>query len=176
MAHGAGTRIVYARNQLLALWSSAGSPRDTHVIPPELFCKTSRGCRAGKKLQEKRRRFRPAVPSVTMGNLRSICNKADELSALTRHQREYRDSCLLIFSESWLTPDIPDSAVTMDNFHLLRADRTADRTADSGKRQGGDGVNLNTLQLRSDTVIRTLNCLLLVCGHTICHGSLYMLL
>lgn len=133
MADGVGTRIVYTRDQLLALRNAAEIPRDRHVIPPELLRKTRRGCRAGKKLREKKRRFRPAVPSITMGNLRSISNKTDELSALTRYQREYRDSCLLIFSESWLTTNIPDSAVTMDHFHLLRADRTAD----SGKKRGG---------------------------------------
>ncbi|CAM4427607.1 unnamed protein product [Leuciscus chuanchicus] len=133
MTVGVGTRIVYIRHQLLALRRAAEILRDRHVIPPELLYKTRRGCRAGKKLREKKRRFRPAVPSVTMGNLRSISNKTDELSALTRYQREYKDSCLLIFSESWLTPNIPDSAVIMDHFHLLRADRTAD----SGKKRGG---------------------------------------
>ncbi|KAJ0002714.1 hypothetical protein NQD34_007863 [Periophthalmus magnuspinnatus] len=60
-------------------------------------------------------------------------NKTDELAALTRYQQEYRDSSIMLFTESWLTPQIPDSAVAMDNFHLLRADRTAE----SGKRKGG---------------------------------------
>ncbi|KAK7896418.1 hypothetical protein WMY93_021743 [Mugilogobius chulae] len=61
-----------------------------------------------------------------MGNVRSLSNKTDELAALTRYQREYRDTSLMLFTETWLTTHIPDSAIAMDNFHLLRADRTAE--------------------------------------------------
>lgn len=180
MTVGVQTRIVYTRDQLLALRSAAEILRDRHVIPLELLYKTRQGCRAGKKLREKKRRFRPAVPSDTMGNLRSISNKTDELSAVTRYQREYKDSYLLIFSESWLTPNIPDSAVIMDNFHLLRADRTAD----SGKKHGGGlAVYVNErwckpehCTIKERFCSRDIELLLLACGHIICHVSFHMLL
>ncbi|KAJ8039119.1 hypothetical protein HOLleu_16738 [Holothuria leucospilota] len=39
----------------------------------------------------------------------------------------------MCFTETWLNPEIPDSAVEMDNFTLIRADRTHH----SGKSKGG---------------------------------------
>ncbi|KAK7913293.1 hypothetical protein WMY93_013504 [Mugilogobius chulae] len=133
MCVGPRAPLVYTKEQLLALRSAAVSPRDRHEIPADLLKKTRRGCRAGRKLREKKRRFRPVLPSVIMGNVRSLSNKTDELAALTRYQREYRDTSLMLFTETWLTTHIPDSAIAMDNFHLLRADRTAE----SGKKKGG---------------------------------------
>ncbi|KAI3357165.1 hypothetical protein L3Q82_015622 [Scortum barcoo] len=58
----------------------------------------------------------------------------DELAALTRHQREYRECSLLLFTETWLTALTPDTAAELDGFTLLRADR---RSKESGKRKGG---------------------------------------
>ncbi|KAK7877850.1 hypothetical protein WMY93_031490 [Mugilogobius chulae] len=133
MCVGPRAPLVYTKEQLLALRSAAVLPRDRHEIPADLLKKTRRGCRAGRKLREKKRRFRPVLPSVIMGNVRSLSNKTDELAALTRYQREYRDTSLMLFTETWLTTHIPDSAIAMDNFHLLRADRTAE----SGKKKGG---------------------------------------
>ena len=48
-----------------------------------------------------------------------------------RSRREYRVT-VMIFTESCLTPDIPECAVDMEHFHLVRADRTAE----SGKKRG----------------------------------------
>ncbi|KAI3366211.1 hypothetical protein L3Q82_010036 [Scortum barcoo] len=52
-----------------------------------------------------------------MGNVRSLPNKMDELAALTRHQREYRECSLLLFTETWLTALTPDTAAELDGFH-----------------------------------------------------------
>ncbi|KAI3367090.1 hypothetical protein L3Q82_008125 [Scortum barcoo] len=68
-----------------------------------------------------------------MGNVRSLPNKMDELAVLTRHQREYRECSLLLFTETWLTALTPDTAAELDGFTLLRADRSKE----SGKRKGG---------------------------------------
>uniref|UniRef100_A0A3P9LKD5 Reverse transcriptase domain-containing protein n=1 Tax=Oryzias latipes TaxID=8090 RepID=A0A3P9LKD5_ORYLA len=68
-----------------------------------------------------------------MGNVRSLPNKMDELTALTRHQREFRQASIMVFTETWLTALTPDSVVTVDGFQLMRADRTKE----SGKRKGG---------------------------------------
>ena len=57
----------------------------------------------------------------------------DELAALTRHQREFRESSIMLFTETWLTELTPDTNATLDGFHLLRADRSKE----SGKRKGG---------------------------------------
>ncbi|KAI3363932.1 hypothetical protein L3Q82_001534 [Scortum barcoo] len=52
-------------------------------------------------------RYRPVLPSIIMGVECKISpnnpNKMDELAALTRHQREYRECSLLLFTETWLT-------------------------------------------------------------------------
>ena len=37
-----------------------------------------------------------------MGNVRSLPNKMEELTALTRLQWEYRECSLMMFTESWL--------------------------------------------------------------------------
>ncbi|KAI3354572.1 hypothetical protein L3Q82_019076, partial [Scortum barcoo] len=50
--------------------------------------------------------------------VRSLPNKMDELAALTRHQREYRECSLLLFTETWLTALTPDTAAELDGrFH-----------------------------------------------------------
>lgn len=68
-----------------------------------------------------------------MGNVRSLPGKMEELTALTRLQREYRECSLMCFTETWLNELSPDSHVSLDGFHIVRADRNAD----SGKRRGG---------------------------------------
>ena len=57
----------------------------------------------------------------------------EELETLTRYMNEYRDSCLLAFTETWLNESIPDSAVEIPLFDLVRGDRTEE----SGKTRGG---------------------------------------
>ncbi|KAI3367053.1 hypothetical protein L3Q82_009685 [Scortum barcoo] len=66
--------------------------------------------------------------------LRSLLSPMmDELATLTRHQREYLECSLLLFTETWLTALTPDTAAELDGFKLLRADRNRE----SGKRKGG---------------------------------------
>ncbi|XP_054872156.1 uncharacterized protein LOC111569300 [Amphiprion ocellaris] len=129
-SHGS---IVYSREQLLALSQARPPSWERPDIPAELR-RRRRGCRAGLKRREKRRRYKPSVPSVIMGNVRSLPNKMEELTALTRLQWEYRESSLMMFMESWLNELTPDSLLTLDGFHLVRADRNA---RESGKRKGG---------------------------------------
>ena len=69
-----------------------------------------------------------------MGNVRSLSNKMDELTALTRSHREYRECSLMCFTETWLHRDITDHIVSVDGFHTIRADRDC---IESGKRKGG---------------------------------------
>jgi len=42
-----------------------------------------------------RRRYKPCLPSLIMGNVRALTNKTDELTALARSQREYRETDVL---------------------------------------------------------------------------------
>lgn len=93
-------RLVYTRTELLALKDNVivGS---RHLIPLEIRRKY-RGCRAGRKQKAKlrvraanRKRVRPPIPSVVMGNVNALSNKMDELTALIRNQRCYRECSLL---------------------------------------------------------------------------------
>ena len=64
------------------------------TIPEEL--KRRRwGCRAGIKQRMEKRKFKPFIPAVITGNVRSLANKVDELEALIRTQREYRESSIV---------------------------------------------------------------------------------
>ncbi len=58
----------------------------------------------------------------------------DDLRARISFQRDIRDCNILCLTETWLTPSVPDTAVTpSDNFYVLRMDRTAE----AGKTKGG---------------------------------------
>lgn len=125
--------IVYSREQLLALRHTAVLPEASSAIPGDLL-RRRRGCRAGVKHRGRMRRYKPFLPSIIMGNVRSLGNKLDELSALTRLHREFRECSIMCFTETWLNESIPDSLVALDGFHLLRADRN---TTETGKKKGG---------------------------------------
>ncbi|KAI4894907.1 hypothetical protein NFI96_007435 [Prochilodus magdalenae] len=136
--------FVYTRDQLIAL-KPAGMDTRTANIPEELWRRTHRGCRGGTKQRTgksraKRRRlmekkgYKPRLPTLIMGNVRSLANKMDELAALAMSQKEYRQCSLMCFSETWLHQDIPDDNVSITGFQTVRADRDC---TESGKRKGG---------------------------------------
>ncbi|KAI4904392.1 hypothetical protein NFI96_001727 [Prochilodus magdalenae] len=136
--------FVYTRDQLMML-KPAGMDTRTANIPEELWRRTHRGCRGGTKQRTgksraKRRRllekkgYKPRLPTLIMGNVRSLANKMDELAALAMSQKEYRQCSLMCFSETWLHQDIPDDNVSITGFQTVRADRDC---TESGKRKGG---------------------------------------
>lgn len=63
------------------------------------------------------------VPSVFFANTRSLTNKMDELRLEIVALKTTKDCCLLIFSEMWLNPSIPDTAVELASRTLHRVDR-----------------------------------------------------
>ncbi len=57
----------------------------------------------------------------------------DDLRARISFQRDIRDCNILCLTETWLTPTVPDTAVTpSDNFSVLRMDRTAEARKTKG--------------------------------------------
>ena len=50
--------------------------------------------------------YKPSLPAVIMGNVRSLGNKMDRLSMLIKTQRKYHE-CTLCFAETWLHSDFP---------------------------------------------------------------------
>ncbi|XP_032423388.1 uncharacterized protein LOC116723007 [Xiphophorus hellerii] len=129
--------IVYTREQLIALCKPLLRPRDRPVVPKELW-RRRRGCRSGAKRRGKRRRHKPAIPAIIVGNVRSLGNKTDEITALVRTQKDYRECSIFCFTETWLHSLIPDSSVEVPGFSLVRGDRDLSK---SRKKKGG-GVAL----------------------------------
>lgn len=82
-----------------------------------------RGKRAGALVRFRERGLRSPLPSILLSNVRSLCNKMDELRLLIRTNRDFSLTSVLCFTESWLTEATPDSAAQMTGFQLLRADR-----------------------------------------------------
>ena len=134
------TGIVYTRDQLMALRHTTLLAGERPTIPEELK-RRRRGCRAGLKQRMEKRKFKPFIPAVITGNVRSLANKVDELEALIRTQREYRESSIVCLTETWLHEQIPDSNITIPGFQTVRADR--DTTATGKKKGGGLAVLVN---------------------------------
>ncbi len=96
--------------------------------------KKHRGKRAGIRNRLRKRAHSPPLPSILLANVQSLENKMDNLRARISFQRDIRDCNILCLTETWLTPTVPDTAVTpSDNFSVLRMDRTAE----AGKTKGG---------------------------------------
>ena len=99
-------------------------------IPPDIKWngkkRNSRSRKCGKKggikSRCRKRGYRVPLPTIMVGNLRSIRNKTDELEACTRYLSEYRESGMLCFTETWLSEVDPDRQIP--NFTMIRSDRT----------------------------------------------------
>ncbi len=96
--------------------------------------KKHRGKCAGIRNRLRKRAHSPPLPSILLANVQSLDNKMDDLRARISFQRDIRDCNIICLTETWLTPSVPDNAVTpSDNFSVLRMDRTAE----AGKTKGG---------------------------------------
>ena len=143
--------VRYERDSLLAIRDTVG-----HLPPPILLFSSpditrestehshghasthrqrKRGRRGGVLARFRRRANRPPLPSIILSNVRSIKNKTDELMYLIKTKREYSETSVFCFTETWVDPSIPDSAVRPPTGYTLhRADRCPDL---SGKVRGG---------------------------------------
>ena len=92
-----------------------------------------RGKKCSLRVKLTRRKHKLALPSIMFGNMRSLSKQYRKLLTCVKYLREYRDACALCFNETWLNPDITDSAVELIGFKLFRGDRTSN----SGKHHGG---------------------------------------
>ena len=154
-----GAIIVFSRDQLIALSKPRLLPGAWPVIPVELR-RRARGCRSGAKRRAKTRKYKPSVPAIITGNVRSLANKTD---ALVKTERVFRECSLMCFTETWLHADFPDHSASMPGFRTVRADR--DVTLSGKKRGGGIAVYVNERWCNPDhvcvkelSVARTLNC------------------
>ena len=90
--------LVYSRHDLLKL-RDVNNHSWAAEIPADIRPR-KRGKRGGVRRRFRRRWRRVPLPSIIMGNLRSINNKTDELAACTRFIHEYRESSVMCFTET----------------------------------------------------------------------------
>ena len=137
------TRCSYTSQELLTIRGT--TPEDlfpTFLLPyiglldilVHAVKRRRRGKRAGALVRLRQHGHRTPLPGLFLSNVRSLCNKMDELQLLMGKNRDFSSSSVLCFTETWLCGSIPDSALQLAGFHLLRADRDAQL---SGKSKGG---------------------------------------
>lgn len=92
---GPAAEVSYSLGELYSIWDTMANfavhPRLD--LPPEMK-RQKRARRSGIRVRNRLRKI--------MGNMRSIVNKVDELGALVKYDRLYRQCSLLCFTESWL--------------------------------------------------------------------------
>ena len=117
------------------LRSAAGFHGDENAPPNRRKRKRrKRGKKGGVRKRLRDKAHRPPLPSILLANVQSLENKLDELRARIRFQRDMRDCNILCFTETWLTPVVPDCSIApAEFFSVFRSDRTEE----SGKSKGG---------------------------------------
>ena len=122
--------IQYSREELLHIRNFVDNnpPTDNGdspwlpvaVLPERRRRKTKRGSRAGLLVRLRKRENRPPLPSILLANVQSIENKLDELRSRIAFQRDIKNCNVLILTETWLNPAIPDSAIVPDGFSIFQ--------------------------------------------------------
>lgn len=129
-----GRPLIYSRETLLSLryTGTTSPPADVFNLPETFKILPShrklrrRGRRGGIQLRLRRR-------GMILSNARSLRSKMEALRTNMRVCFEYREAGLLVFTETWLHKDIPNSLIELEGFSLVRADRNET----SGKSRGG---------------------------------------
>ncbi|XP_062243353.1 uncharacterized protein LOC133953442 [Platichthys flesus] len=83
-----------------------------------------RGSRAGVLVRLRKRENRPPLPSILLANVQSLDNKLDELRSRMAFQRDIKFCNVMVFTETWLDPSIPDTAIVPKGVSIHRQDRT----------------------------------------------------
>ena len=100
---------------------------------PKDICKRKRGKKGGVKQRLRELGCKPYLPSLILGNVRSLQNKMEELCSNVKYANEFGSASQTCFTETWWSENIADSHVNIEGFAIFRADRTND----SGKTKGG---------------------------------------
>ncbi|KAK3536811.1 hypothetical protein QTP86_025588 [Hemibagrus guttatus] len=87
--------------------------------------KRKRGKRAGVRARLKTNPSRPSLLSILLSNVCSLDNKLDYIRLQQTTWREYRDCCVFVFTETWLSDRVPDATIQLDGLTTFRADRNA---------------------------------------------------
>ena len=148
--------IKYEREFLLSAQHTQNNIY-THIdFPPEMKRdstdgkkknKRKRGKKGGVRQRLKRKVNKPPLPSIILDNTRSLRPKHpnpnfDELRANVAFMEEFRNACILCFSETWWCGKISDNMVNLNGFgEPFRCDRNCKLI---GKKWGGGvGIYVN---------------------------------
>ncbi|KAK2912264.1 hypothetical protein Q8A73_006377 [Channa argus] len=113
--------------------------------------KRKRSKRAGVRARLNANPSRPALPSILLSNVCSLDNKLDYIRLQRTTRREFRDCCIFVFTETWLSDRVPEAAIQLDGLNVFRADRNA---ALCGKtRGGGVCVYINTEWCKNSVLV-----------------------
>lgn len=126
------TPTRYNMADLLEIRSSLLVVRPTLDLPPEMKVR-KRGKKGGVRERNKKRGFKPYLPSAIIGNVRSLQNKTDELGAQVQYDQTFRTCSMMCFTETWLHGAVNDENIAMNGFQMFRGDRQRE----SGKKTGG---------------------------------------
>ncbi len=105
-----------------------------------LFRKSSRkrGKRAGVLVRLRRRAFRPPLPIILLAKFHWTTTFTGQQTLRTAGAyllpRETRDCCMICLIETWLSVEIPDSAIELSRFSVHHADSMKEFM---GKSRGG---------------------------------------
>ncbi|KAK0131958.1 hypothetical protein N1851_033250 [Merluccius polli] len=110
--------LRYTRDQLWQLRDlhSGNFPFD---LPEECTRTTTaprrkRGWRGGVRCRVCAQGSKPPLPKVILANTRYLVKQLTELWNAVRYLSEYRESCLLCFTETWLKDTIDNSTLRLD--------------------------------------------------------------
>lgn len=111
-------------------------PNYLRTNPKKRSIRTNRKRRSKGGLRQRLKRLKNQLPlPVTLLiNAQSLKAKTDELTANIRYLHEYRTSCVVAITETWLDSNITSSEVEPLGFSLFRTDRDPTIT---GKTRGG---------------------------------------
>ena len=106
------TATQYSRQELLDFackaWNSSGETKAK---------RRKRGKRGGIRLRFRKQHLdKIPLPSVSMGNVRSLRHKLDELQGIVCFPKDYKDCCVLAFTETWFTERDQDTELAIDGF------------------------------------------------------------
>lgn len=133
--HVAGTagEIQYSREFLLLMRDHISIDRAAVVnsIPNYL---SKRGSKGGLRQRLRWLKNQLPLPVTLLINVQSLNAKTDELTAIIRYLHEYRTSCVVAITETWLDSNITSSEVEPLGLSLFRTDQDPIIT---GKTRGG---------------------------------------
>ena len=114
-----GLRVIGLQCKVdFTTFASSTLPRD--------ICKRTRGKKGGVKQRLRKLVCKTYLPSLILGNVRSIQDKMEELCANVKYANEFRSASLMCFTDTWLSENVADSHVNIEGFSIFRADRTND--------------------------------------------------